>query len=56
MDVTLHVISTDGSTRFEYTGKIVTVDRYFIEVMPDGDNVPIWINKGCLMSARAGIR
>lgn len=49
--VCLHVISADGSTRFDYTGQIITVDRYFIEILPEKRSSSLWLNKGLIMAA-----
>jgi hypothetical protein len=45
------VISADGSTRFDYIGQIITVDRYFIEILPEKRSNSLWLNKGLIMAA-----
>ena len=36
----------------KYRGQIVTVDRYFIEILEDEEDGSIWINKGLIQTVQ----
>jgi hypothetical protein len=52
VSVCLEVIPGANPSGSMYSGNIITVDRYFVEILPRDEDGSYWVNKGMILTAR----